>query len=254
MKQHDETVKESFGRQAAKFAAYHMSKAEYTDYLVRKINAAGTEKALEVAAGTCICGRALAPHVKTMDCLDFTEAMLAQGKQLASAAGIDNIAFVMGNAEALPYEDGTFDLVITRLSLHHFVNPETPFKEMERVLKKGGRLVIWDMEATAEELRETDDAIERMRDPSHTRILSRKEFEALYKDGFTLETEETTLIPVNLQSWMDLTETPPDVQKRIVALMKEDLSGGAKTGFAPYVKEDTVFFDHRWLLLIGIKK
>ena len=48
-------VKKSFGTQAEKFASYHMSKAEYTDYLIRSIQAKGNEHALEVAAGTCIC-------------------------------------------------------------------------------------------------------------------------------------------------------------------------------------------------------
>ena len=44
-------VKKSFGTQAEKFASYHMSKAEYTDYLIRSIQAKGNEHALEVAAG-----------------------------------------------------------------------------------------------------------------------------------------------------------------------------------------------------------
>ena len=59
-------VKKSFGTQAEKFASYHMSKAEYTDYLIRSIQAKGNEHALEVAAGTCICGRAVAPYVKVL--------------------------------------------------------------------------------------------------------------------------------------------------------------------------------------------
>lgn len=56
------------------------------------------------------------------------------------------------------------------------------------------------MEATTEELREVNDFIETMRDASHTRILSREEFEALFRDSFNLQLEETTLAPVNLQS------------------------------------------------------
>ena len=59
------------------------SKAEYTDYLIGRINAEGNEHTLEVAAGTCICGRALAPYVKDVICLDLTEEMLEQGKKLA---------------------------------------------------------------------------------------------------------------------------------------------------------------------------
>ena len=119
-----EEVKKSFGIQAEKFASYHMSKSEYNDYLIKCVNAGGNEHALEVAAGTCICGRALALHVKDITCLDLTEAMLEQGEKLAEQSGIRNISFVVGNAISLPYEDETFDLVITRLSLHHFTEPE----------------------------------------------------------------------------------------------------------------------------------
>ena len=236
---HNDTVKQSFKIQAEKFASYHMSKAEYTDYLIRRIGADGKEHALEVAAGTCICGRALAPFVKDITCLDLTEEMLAQGKKLAEENGIDNISFQIGNAENLPYEAETFDLVITRLSLHHFA---------------GGKLIVWDMEATEEALREIDDKIERMRDPSHTRILSREEFEKLFQKDFCLQCEETTLVPVNLNSWMNLTDTPEDIQKEITDFMNKELTGGDKTGFAPYLEENQIMFHHRWLLLIGVKK
>ena len=251
---HNDTVRQSFKKQAEKFAAYHMSKTEYTDYLIKRIGAKGTEHALEVAAGTCICGRALAPFVKDITCLDLTEEMLAQGKKLAGESQINNIYFRTGNAEELPYESETFDLVVTRLSFHHFDNPENPFSEMKRVLKKGGKLVVWDMEAVEESLREIDDKIENMRDPSHTKILSREEFEEMFKEDFVLQCEETTLVPVNLKSWMELTGTPEDVQKSITDLMEAELAGGSKTGFSPYIKDSQIMFDHRWLLLIAIKK
>ena len=125
---------------------------------------------------------------------------------------------------------------------------------MQRVLKVGGKLVIWDMEATSEDLRDADDEIEKMRDASHIRILSKAEFEALYRNSFNLIFEEMTLVPVNLQKWMDLTDTPTDVQEKIIERMDADLSGGAKTGFNPYIKDEQIWFDHRWLLLVGIKR
>lgn len=251
---HNERVKKSFEIQAEKFSTYHMSKAEYTDYLIERVGTLGNENALEVAAGTCICGRALAPHVGDIVCLDLTEAMLEQGRKLAKKEQIPNISFVVGNAMELPYANETFDIVITRLSLHHFAEPERPFCEMQRVLKRGGKLVIWDMEATEESLREIDDTIERMRDDSHTRILSRDEFEKLFEKEFDMLCEESTLVPVNLQSWMELTETPVAIQKQIVELMEADLTGDSKTGFAPYRNDGQIMFHHRWLLLIGVKK
>ncbi len=130
---HNDTVRRSFKIQAEKFATYHMSKTEYTDYLIQRICADGTEHALEVAADTCICGRALVPFVKNITCLGLTEEMLAQGKMLAVESQINNIYFETGNAEHLPYEAETFDLVVTRLSFHHFAEPEKPFHEMQRV-------------------------------------------------------------------------------------------------------------------------
>ena len=69
------------------------------------------------------------------------------------------------------------------------------------------------MEATEEALRDIDDKIESMRDPSHTRILSREEIEKLFQKDFLLQCEETTLVPVNLNSWMNLTDTQENVQK-----------------------------------------
>jgi len=88
---------------------------------------------------------------------------------------------------------------------------------------------------------------------SKTRILSREEFEKMFEKDFMLQCEETTLVPVNLKSWMELTDTSKDVQKEITDLMKAELAGGRKTGFSPYCKASQIMFDHRWLLLIGVK-
>ena len=51
-----------------------------------------------------------------------------------------------------------------------------------------------------------------------------------------------TLVPVNLKSWMNLTDTPEDVQKEITNLMQADLAGGSKTGFMPYIKDNQIIY------------
>lgn len=74
---------------------------------------------------------------------------------------------------------------------------------MIRVLKPGGKLVLIDMEAAEEPLRETEDSIEKMRDPSHVRNLSENEMLALYRDnGLSVSCCEVTKMPVVLQSWI----------------------------------------------------
>jgi ubiquinone/menaquinone biosynthesis C-methylase UbiE len=67
-------IKKSFSIQAARFENPNMnfSKQEYLDYTVRCMDLKGTDEVLEAAAGTCACGRCVAPYVKNVTCLDVT--------------------------------------------------------------------------------------------------------------------------------------------------------------------------------------
>lgn len=82
-------IQKSFGMQAAGFDSntYHLSKVEYQDYMIEKVKPEVTDQVLEVAAGTCICGRAFALHVERVTCFDATEKMLAVGQVEAKKAG-----------------------------------------------------------------------------------------------------------------------------------------------------------------------
>lgn len=249
-------IQMSFGMQAADFEsnAYHLSKAEYQKYMVEKVNPEVTDQVLEVAAGTCICGRAFAPHVDRVICFDATEEMLAIGRTEAKKAGLENMDFVKGIAEELPFADNSFDIVLSRLAFHHFVNPKEIFTEMKRVLKPGGKLVMMDMTVTDETLRDEVDRIERMRDFSHVRDLTLAEMRDLYeKNDMKLLIQEQQDIPVSLDGWMKLTHTEESVQKEIIQLIQEYLEGKRKTGFAPYKKGDEIYFNHHWVLNIGVK-
>lgn len=86
----------------------------------RKFSKKKTDHVLEVAAGTCICGRAFAPFVHEVICLDVTPAMLAVGKMQAEKQAYNNMMFVTGDAEELPFLDYSFDVVISRLAFHIF--------------------------------------------------------------------------------------------------------------------------------------
>ncbi len=250
-------IREAFSRQAGNFESNRMnfSNKEYLSYAVSKIAPQKTNTVLEVAAGTCACGRAIAPFVTKVTCLDMTPAMLSVGKDAAEKEHLKNIDFFIGDAAELPFPDCSFDIVLSRLAFHHFPNIEQPFAEMVRVLKPGGKLVLIDMEAAEETLRETEDEIERMRDPSHVRILSRTEMLSLYrKTGLPVSFCETIRMPMILQNWLDHTKTPEPIQKEIRTRMENELSGGKKTGFSPYCRGGEIRFDHRWTLIIGSKE
>lgn len=251
-----EAINRSFDIQAANFESktLNFSKEEYLNYTVSAVEPQPQDVVLEVAAGTCVCGRSFAPQVQTVICLDATTSMLQVGQQEAEKNQLHNMVFVKGYAQELPLLDNSVDIVLSRLAFHHFTEVGPAFAEMVRVLKPGGKLVMIDMEAPEEELRATEDEIETLRDPSHVKNLSKTEMQALYlSHGLTIEKCETTEIEQKLPNWMNLTHTPEETQKDIVQRMQADIAGGVKTGFYPYEAEGGIRFKQRWVLTLGRK-
>lgn len=78
---------------------------------------------LDLAAGTGIFSRAIAPFVRRLTAIDLTPAMLEQGKHGAQSGSLSDIAFVQGAGERLPFPSGTFDMAVTRFAVHHFAEP-----------------------------------------------------------------------------------------------------------------------------------
>jgi ubiquinone/menaquinone biosynthesis C-methylase UbiE len=244
-------IQKSFTTQSQNHVAY--SKGAFDD-TVQSMNLTKDDCILDAAAGTCSFGRAAAPFVKTVICLDATPAMLAAGKEEAEKSGITNIQFINGYVDAIPFDDQYFDAVFTSNAFHHFLEMEKPFAEMHRVLKHGGQLVIKDMEATTEALRDIEDKIETMRDPSHVKNRSRNEFLTLYeKYGYTITEQEATKFSKSLSDWVALTKTPNDVVEEIKNMLKAEMQNGNLTGFYPHLQDGEIFFEQRFVFFIGKK-
>lgn len=96
---------------------------------------------LDVATGTGWAARRLAERGIRVTGVDFAPAMLAAARELAGARKLD-IAFELGDAEALPYADATFDAVISSFGVMFVQRPEDAAAEMARVCKPGGRIAL----------------------------------------------------------------------------------------------------------------
>ena len=101
-------------------------------------NVQGTH-VLDAATGTGDLAFALAESGAQVTAIDFSEGMLRVAR---ARRGPENIDFLLADAQALPFETTTFDHVVASFGVRNFEDPARGIRELWRVLKPGGRLVV----------------------------------------------------------------------------------------------------------------
>lgn len=99
-------------------------------------------KVLDCAAGTGELSFAAAVRAESVLCTDISENMLKTAKKKAAERRKDNISFAERNIFDLQESDNTYDIVIAGNVLHLLDNPQDAVRELYRVLKKGGKLLL----------------------------------------------------------------------------------------------------------------
>ena len=128
----------------------------------------GDERALDVGCGAGALAYALAPLVGEVVGVDSSEDLVDVAREHAPPGA----TFVLGDAEALPFPYGDFDLVGCLRVLHHVRRPELVVAEIARVTRPGGTILLADQLGDVDPMRSLElDRFERARDPSHTRLL-----------------------------------------------------------------------------------
>jgi demethylmenaquinone methyltransferase/2-methoxy-6-polyprenyl-1,4-benzoquinol methylase len=108
---------------------------------IKALGFSGQGLVLDACAGTMRLGKGILRRYPgaQVTALDFSLAMLGRGKERARSAAI---APLCGDAELLPFRAETFDRAIVGFGLRNLTNPQKGTKELSRVLKRGGRVVI----------------------------------------------------------------------------------------------------------------
>ncbi len=106
-------------------------------------------RVLDVGTGPGFVAIEVARLLQGRDCrvvgLDLSPAMLAVAEENARRAGLqDTLSWQEGDAKAMPFGDGEFDLVVSSGSLHHWEDPRVVLDEIARVLREGGGYVVRD--------------------------------------------------------------------------------------------------------------
>jgi SAM-dependent methyltransferase len=109
--------------------------------LVKFAQVAPGQRLLDVACGTGVVAVTAARRGAKVSGLDLSPVLLERAQHNASVAAVD-IDFIEGDAEALPYPDASFDVVLSQYGHIFAPRPVVVVKEMLRVLKVGGRLAF----------------------------------------------------------------------------------------------------------------
>ncbi|GAL29216.1 biotin synthesis protein bioC [Vibrio variabilis] len=131
-------ISESFGRAAKQYDQHAELQRRVADRLLALLPSdLKGYRILDLGCGTGYCSQVLLERGAKVVCADLSSEMLSVAK---SRCGSENVSYQVADAEALPFENSTFDIVISSLALQWCNDLAVPLGEMKRVTKPGGRV------------------------------------------------------------------------------------------------------------------
>jgi ubiquinone/menaquinone biosynthesis C-methylase UbiE len=235
-------VQSQFGVSAHAYATSDIhAKGESLSLLATLIKPEPHWHALDVATGAGHTALLFAPHVARMIASDLTKEMLAKTAELAHQQGLTAVHTQTADAEALPFDDASFDLVTCRLAFHHFPDPRQATSEFVRVLKPGGVLgftdnvVVPDKKAAG-----YYNAYEKIRDPSHNWVYPVARLQAMFKQaGLSIEATQQLSKEFEFQTWADRMHVSEIDKAKLLHLMW-DIPEALEPLFTPRWGEGTI--------------
>ncbi|MCB9433359.1 MAG: methyltransferase domain-containing protein [Ardenticatenaceae bacterium] len=257
-------VQQQFGANAAAYATSEVhAKGASLARLVELVQPQANWQVLDIATAAGHTAFVFAPHVAHVIASDLTPEMLTVAANLAQERTIHNVSFREADAEALPFDNASFDLVTCRIAPHHFPNIPQFLAEAARVLRSGGTLAVVDNVVPGSSklhgkkgrlLREAGDyvnAFEKLRDSSHHRCLSLDEWEEGFrKAGFTLHHSETAFKAMTFGPWADRMQVSPENKTRLKAMLVQAPTAVSEF-LTPQFSEDRITFRLTEAILVG---
>src|SRR5208283_3711610 len=115
------------------------------DALLALIPCESVGKLLDIGTGTGRVLELLGPRVREALGVDASKAMLALARARLASQALAHCAVRLADMYRLPLPDGSFDVVVLQMVLHHAEDPAGVVREAARVLKPGGRLLLIDL-------------------------------------------------------------------------------------------------------------
>jgi SAM-dependent methyltransferase len=240
MSTHRDRILDQFTRQAVPFSTAPGIKDDRALALLVEASGAGPDDTvLDVACGPGLVVGAFAGVVRHATGIDMTPAMLSRAREVT--AGLANVTLDHGDVQALPYADGTFSIVVSRFAFHHFPDAAAVLREMRRVCRPGGRVVVCDLLASDDPAKAAEfHRIEMLRDPSHHRALRLAELEALFAAaGIAAPVHTYYKLPFELEGLLERSFPRPEDVEMIRAAYTASVDGDT-LGLGSHRKGDEI--------------
>jgi ubiquinone/menaquinone biosynthesis C-methylase UbiE len=209
------------------------------------------QRALDIACGPGVLFPTLSARAEAVIGLDLTQRNLLLAREVKAHGSVH---LVRALAEQIPFAPGTFDAVVIRLALHHFLRPGVVLAAARSLLRPGGRLVVLDVLGPDDRAtRELRDAIERLRDPSHTALLSPRSMTAhLEQAGFAVREETLWAQPRDFADWAAIINEPRRMADLELVLRALCRGGGDPAGLALREEGSELWFTYDWGLFVAV--
>ncbi|MEO7495746.1 MAG: class I SAM-dependent methyltransferase [Massilia sp.] len=220
---HNGNVDSQFGPRAQAYltSAVHAAGADL-DQMAALVGQRPDAIALDMGCGGGHVAFLLAPQVQKVVAYDLSESMLAVVAGEAERRGLSNLVTKCGAAEQLPCPSASFDLAVTRYSVHHWRDVPAGLAQMRRVLKPAGAAFFMDVVSPGVPLLDTWlQTLELLRDPSHVRNASIQEWHsALQTAGFNAGVTQSFRLRLDFPTWIARMQTPPAHVEAIRSLQR----------------------------------
>jgi ubiquinone/menaquinone biosynthesis C-methylase UbiE len=255
MASHRDRILDQFTRQAIPFSTAAPIRDERALQLIVEAAQTGADdNVLDVACGPGIVACAFARLARHVTGIDLTPAMIERGAALATEKQLTNVTFQTGDVLPLPFADDAFSIVVSRFAFHHFPEPLAVLKEMRRVCRRGGRVVVADLTASPDPRKAAEfHRMEILRDASHARALSLQELRDLYgAAGFALPPSENYWrMKVDVEELLLRSFPVADSESTIRRMFEESIDGDTM-GLETYREHGRVRFFYSNVVLSSV--
>ena len=250
-------VQQQFGKSAESYVSSRIHKdGKDLQRLIDMAELTGKEELLDVATGGGHTANAFAPLVKRVTAVDLTQEMLTAAEKFVKGNGNQNVEFIKGDAEDLPFSNDSFDVVTCRIAPHHFPNINEFIKEVFRVLKKGGQFLLDDnVVPEDDQYDQFYNKVEKWRDYSHFRAWKKSEWIRMLEfAGFEIDEWHRFEKTFYFDSWCNRMNLPMEEKKNLTQYFIS-ASERIKDKFRITIEESQVVsFQGEAIVLKAIKK